>query len=412
MSRRWLGAFLALALGVGCTPSPPTSTSPPQLFGPPKLSPPLDPDRRARLTSAIALLGVERKLSDYVARNEVPGLAFAVVGQGGLLWTSALGVRNLETREPVTEDTVFRVGSITKLFTGLALLELRDQGRISFDVPLVSYVPELGQVTYPTHDSPLITLRHVVTHSSGLPRLGDVGSLGGIALDFAPGVDREYSNLAAAIAGLVIARAGGVPYGAYVERALLGPLGMTSSGFAPAAAWGNRIATGYRFAGAGWQPAEVTPPGPTDSVGHLYSTLHDLALFTAFELGAWPPRDDPETGPVQRSTVRESQLVAGQQPATPAGYGVFWHVFSDCVLSHGVSHDGRIDGFFATIILAPRQGLGVIALTNAREVPQPEGGAVDAGPDDDIGSLTSQVLHDLLIADAGDAGAPVAPCVR
>jgi len=327
----------------------------------------------------------------YFDEGNTPGLAVGVVSRGGLVWSRSFGVRDLATRAPVDEDTVFRVGSITKTFTGLAVLALRDQGKLALDAPAEQYLPELKGLVYPTDDSARITLRNLVTHTSGLsrdgalPRLREGGhnpteaellaSLEGQRLDFAPGSSSAYSNQAAALTGLVVAHASGVPYADFVATAILAPLGMTSTRYAIDPAWGARLATGYRDTPAAaerWTPAEITTPGPTQAGGHLWSTLRDLGRFVTFELGAWPPRSDADTGPVRRSTVRESQLLAGDQRPDVPLHGVFWFVSKGdgrgtAAPTYIVSHDGEIDGFHAVIVFAPTSGVGVVALANGRD---------------------------------------------
>src|SRR5262249_26511280 len=135
----------------------------------------------------------------------------------------------------------------TKTLTGMALLQLRDAGRLGFDDPVARYVPELRTARAPTADSGPIRVRNLVTHTSGLPRMGQLdfgawcevteGELRRAAanavLDFGPGTRAVYSNLAMAIAGLVIEEASGESYRSYMERHVLEPLGMTHTAWDP-----------------------------------------------------------------------------------------------------------------------------------------------------------------------------------
>ncbi len=381
MSRRAL-ALLSLSL-VACGGASATPIDPPQRFlslpAPPLASP-------SRESLAPATLELETLVSEYFAKAPSPGLAVGLVTHQGLVWSRSSGVTALAGGAPVTEDTVFRVGSITKTFTGVALLKLRDEGKLSFDAPAARYLPELGNLLYPTRDSPPFTLRNLMTHTSGLTRDADLSrvdagthaplegdllrTLDGQALEFSPGARTSYSNQAAALAGLVVARVAGEPYASYVGHAILAPLGMVSSGFAIDPSWASRVATGYRGASGAWTPAEITAPGPTRAAGQLWSSVRDLSRYVAFELDAWPPRDGPERLPLRRSSVRESQLGAGMQIAGLEQTGVFWQVRADCAASHIVFHNGTIDGFHSALLFDPARGLGVIALANARE---PEG---------------------------------------
>jgi CubicO group peptidase (beta-lactamase class C family) len=351
-----------------------------QRFLPAKASLPADPEVRARLLEKAPR--IEAVFGDAFRADAWPGLAVGLVSREGLVWAEGFGVADLETKEPVTQDTVFRVGSITKTVTGLALLALRDEGKLGLDEPVTRTLPEFSGLVYPTHDSPRVTIRHLVTQSSGLSRDGELpglragghvpntaellATLAGQRLEFAPGTSYAYSNQAAAFAGAIVERASGVSFTDFVERRILTPLGMTSSSFVPHPTWGKRLATGYLRTGEVWKKEELTPAGATAATGHLYTTVTDLARFVAFEIDAWPPRDEAETGPVRRSTVRESQLVAGMQPAKPSADGVYWVTESRADVGMVVSHSGTIDGFHAAACFAPQAGVGVIALSNLR----------------------------------------------
>ena len=105
-----------------------------------------------------------------MARQKIPGAVVGVVIDGELAYAKGFGVSNIDKKTKPDEDTVFRIGSISKSFTGLAALSLRDEGVIDFDDPLVKYVPEAAGLVYPTRDSAPITLRHLLMHTSGLPR--------------------------------------------------------------------------------------------------------------------------------------------------------------------------------------------------------------------------------------------------
>jgi CubicO group peptidase (beta-lactamase class C family) len=329
---------------------------------------------------------IEATFEEASRADQWPGLAIGIVSRDGLVRSRGFGVADLDSKVPVTEHTVFRIGSITKTLTGLALLELRDEGKLGLDDPVDKTLPEFARLVYPSRDSPKVTLRHLVTHSSGLsrdgalPKLREGGhvpvpaellaTLDGQRLEYAPGAGYEYSNQGAAFVGAVVERVSGTPFEAYVLRTLLGPLGMSESGFSPRAEWGARLATGYVRTGNAWKKEELTPKGATAATGHLYTTASDLARYVAFEIDAWPPRDDPERGPIRRSTVRESQLVAGMQPAKSSADAVFWVTESQADVGLVVSHSGTIDGFHAAVRFAPEAGVGVLALTNVRS---PEG---------------------------------------
>jgi len=188
-----------------------------------------------------------------------------------------------------------------------------------------------------------------------------LAALDGTALLFAPGTRSEYSNLGMAVAGLAAGRVAGQPYRDLVTERLLQPLGMTSSTWEPP---GEHLATGYVLQGDQLVTSHLWRMGAAEGMGGLYSDLTDMLRFAAWELSAWPPRDDPDPGPVRRSSVRESQLVAGGAPAGPRAFGVNWVVLDDETVGHLVFHTGSTDKYSTSIFLAPHHGVGVVVLCN------------------------------------------------
>lgn len=344
--------------------------------------PPVDPAVRARF--AAALPAAVQTFSDDLAARGIPDAALGVVYDGQLVYARGYGVRDTRVGDPVDASTIFRVGSITKVFTGAALLLLRDEGKLSLDDPAIKYLPELSQVVYPTNDSAPITLRHLVTHTSGLPRLGALAyndghelsqaevlaGLKGLRLESAPGTQASYSNLGMALVGIVIGRVAGEDYRAFVRERILTPLGMHESGFDPSELPPNKLALGWIHDGDRYEPAQkLWRLGAASAMGGLYSSVADLSRFMAFELSAWPPRDDPETGPIRRSTLRESQSIAGFSPAGSQGFGVNWIVMADGRAGRIAFHNGSTEAYCSSMWLLPERGLGVVTLAGSNDSP-------------------------------------------
>jgi CubicO group peptidase (beta-lactamase class C family) len=349
---------------------------------------------------------VESLFRERSEKSGPPGLAVGVVYDGRLVWSRGFGVRDLSSGDPVTADTVFRIGSVTKLFTGLALLQLRDAGKLRLDDPVVTYLPEIQGVVYPTTEHPPILIRHMVTHSTGLPRVGGMdytlakpltaeelfSSLRGLPLDFTPGSENRYSNLAMGLAGWVVTRASGKPYRDYVRERILEPLGMTETFFDESEVPLALLATGYDRVGTTFKAIDHQwHLGAVESAGGIYSSVRDLARFAALELSAWPPRDAPESTVLSRSSLRESQLAAGPQKPGMDGWGVNWGLHGDQPLGYRVWHTGGVAGYGAQIALVPDRNLGLITL--------------QAASDGDLGKAPSEALA--LLEAAIPARAPV-----
>ncbi|MDB4899073.1 MAG: putative family peptidase, partial [Gemmatimonadetes bacterium] len=126
-----------------------------------------DPRRRAMLASAIP--EIDRLMADFAERSHVPGIAYGIIVDGQVIHIGTAGLRDVAARSPVDSSTVFRIASMTKSFTALSILKLRDEGKLSLDDPAEKYVPELASLTDPTSDSPKITLRLLLSHSAGFP---------------------------------------------------------------------------------------------------------------------------------------------------------------------------------------------------------------------------------------------------
>ncbi len=177
-----------------------------------------DPDRARKLAAAFP--EVERLFTAWATQRHMPGAVVGVLIDGELAWVKTTGVRELDSRAPVTPDTVFRIASMTKSFTALSILKLRDEGKLSLDDPVARYVPAATDLPYPTKDSPALTIRHLLTHSEGFPEDNPWGDQqlarseetmnawirAGIPFSNAPGMAYEYSNFGFAILGQVVAK--------------------------------------------------------------------------------------------------------------------------------------------------------------------------------------------------------------
>src|SRR5215217_9502560 len=126
-----------------------------------------DPQRKQKLAAAFP--EIERLFKNYMERQQAPGAVLGVIVDGELVWVKAAGVREKTNDAPVTPETVFRIASMTKSFTAMAILKLRDEGKLSLEDPVSRYVPELANLPYPTSDSQVLTIRHLLTHSEGFP---------------------------------------------------------------------------------------------------------------------------------------------------------------------------------------------------------------------------------------------------
>ncbi len=339
---------------------------------------------------ASAFPEIDRVVTEFTKREHIPGAAWGVILDGKLLHVGTTGVRELAPKSPVTADTVFRIASMTKSFTAMAILKLRDEGRLSLDEPAERYVPELKGLTYPATDAPRITIRHLLSHATGFPEDNPWGDQQlaatedefsammrrGIPFSNPPGVAYEYSNYGFAILGRIVANVSKMPYRDYVTRHVLAPLGMTATTLEPASVPPNRLAHGYRWEDDQWKEEPQLPDGAFGAMGGMLTSLNDLARYVGAYVGAWPPRDGPETAPISRASLREMQQVwrpalatvtrmaSGAVQLNAGGYGYGLRVSQTCDFNHLVAHSGGLPGFGSQMRWLPEYGVGLIAMGN------------------------------------------------
>lgn len=360
-----------------------------------------DPARVEKLTAAAAALApaLDERLTDA----KVPGAAVGIVADGKLVWFHSVGVREVPGRAPIDQDTVFRIASMSKAFVSASVLRLRDEGKLSLDEPAEKYLPELRGLVYPTVDSPKLTVRHLLSHSAGLPEDNASADLRmpmldadfdkllarGLSFSTAPGTQFEYSNLGFALAGRLVTRVSGMRLQEYVTRNLLGPLGMTSTRWEAGSVPEDHKAHGYgrkgsampssglsRYEDDTFHEEPVLADGAWAPIGGLWTSSRDYARWVGFQLAAWPPRDDTDSGPMRRASLRETQEIQRARPvfaerdehgdldAIARGYGLGWGVRSTCDFESVVSHTGGLPGYGSYVLLLPAQGVGVFSMTN------------------------------------------------
>jgi len=370
---------LSAAMG-GATGALATSTvSPsrtPLVAGPPPASDATlavqhSPQVEAALAALAPRLDAERE------QRGVAGMSVGVVYDQTLIWSRGFGSSNVETQEPATPDTLYRVGSITKLFTDTMLMQLRDAGKLNLDDPVANYLPDFP-VSDP-YSSPGPTFRQLASHTSGLPREAPINywrtrefptepelleSLQHTELLSAPGTVYRYSNLGVAIEGMALERVAGEPYERYVEERILSPLGMTASGFELTDAVRARLASGT--------PAASTPEGAdrlpdfgalTPAAG-LYTSVDDIARFMALQF-----RDgNADTSPVLDGPSLQEMHSAASRGKAPGDFALGWEL-GNIGGSSTIGHPGVVYGFTTQITLAPAAKLGVAVFTNGRTDP-------------------------------------------
>jgi len=319
----------------------------------------------------------------------VPGISWAVIGPN-TEHIAGLGALVDDTDRASTGDGIFRVASMTKCFTAVAVLQLRDAGLVRLDDPVTTYLPAGQAISHITADAPPRTLRHLLTMTGGLATDDPWGdrqmpmpvetfdslvSGGGIGAMVGPGEVYEYSNTGYALLGRVISAVTGQEYADVVTERILVPLGMSDSGFYPDTVPEQRRARGHvRHEGVVREEPWVGY-GAYSAMAGLHTTARDLSRFVRWMLDADDARDG-EDGPVlsrasrremQRTMVQVQTRIAaydGRRDPASGGYGFGLAVWEDEHLGRMVGHSGGLPGFGSHMQWHPGTGLGVIAMGN------------------------------------------------
>ncbi|TAF49605.1 MAG: class A beta-lactamase-related serine hydrolase, partial [Sphingobacteriia bacterium] len=362
------------------------------LFGQAGPAPITAPTDREKILSVLPV--VETMLKQFATENHIPGYAFGLVYKGELLGKWASGYANLDTKTPASTTTMFRIASMSKSFTALAILRLRDEGKIKLDDPVATYVPALQNQGL-TADAAPITIRDLLTHSAGFPednpwgdrqledKAEDLLALlqSGVSFSTATGTAYEYSNLGYALLGLIIEKTTGLNYGEYIRTHVWKRLGMQ-------AAWEfslvpkNQLALGYRWEKNQWVQQPLLHDGIYGAMGGMITSVESFAPYMALHLGAWPPRDEAGSAYFNRSSIREMQQAwrfnnlnpsfkYGSGPTCPkvSAYGYGLRIDTDCQQRTFVGHSGGLPGFGSNWNILPAHGLGVVLLANATYAP-------------------------------------------
>jgi CubicO group peptidase (beta-lactamase class C family) len=324
----------------------------------------------------------------------VAGLAVGVVRGGSLAWFHACGLASIEAGPPVSVDTVFRIASVTKTMTAVAVMQLQEQGLVELDAPASEYLRAYRLVPARARFRPA-TLRHLLTHTAGVraartaadllrpvmgwgvpagrpvPPLGDYYA-GGLRIDVEPGSKWAYSNHGFATLGQIVEDVSGLPFGTYLAERVFAPLGMNSTSLARTERARSRLATGYQLRGRGLVPAtdlENVPAG----AGSVYSTTTDMARYAAALLGGGANGH----GSVLRPATLAGMFRPHYQP-DPRIPGMGLGFFRGQAGGHQIAgHEGIWAGFHTAMLLVPGEGIGVVVFTNTGPF-SPRGAALPA----------------------------------
>ena len=291
-------------------------------------------------------------------------MSIALVDDSGVVWAAGFGDQSPGV--PATAETVYRVGSVSKLFTDIAVMQLAERGEIDIDAAVRTYLPDFAP---DNRSGKPITLRQLMSHRSGLirePPAGNyfddagttlaatVASLNGTPLVYAPEARAKYSNAGIAVVGYALEVTQGEPFADYVKRAVIDPIGMTSSAFAPEDGIVDDLARAYMWGfDRGLFDAPTFELGMAPA-GSMYSTVLDLAQFMGVMF-----RPGDLLAPETLESMWQPQFA---EPGATTGYGLGFAVeerFGERWLGHG----GAIYGFSTQLAFLPGSRIGVVVVS-------------------------------------------------
>lgn len=311
-------------------------------------------------------------IPELLVRSPVPGVQIAVIDQGAVAWHGSYGFANLERSKPVTDRTLFNIGSVSKSVASWGVLALVDQrADLALDSPVQRYLTR-WHIPASEFDVSEVTVRRLLSHTSGLSVLPasesftypqaleailseSYGTFGRLRQVRKPGASFEYNNGNYVILELLIEEVTHLAFAEYMQRTVLGPLGMEASTYAPG---GDHLATPYD---ENKRPLPQEHADVGAASGGLYSTAKDLARFVAATM-LGPDGSQPGRGIVRPETV--ARMIAPAED-TQSRYGLGYKMFPVSETLTLIGHDGSNPGWKATFMAAPEKGVGIVVLTDS-----------------------------------------------
>ncbi|MEL7124288.1 MAG: serine hydrolase domain-containing protein [Bacteroidota bacterium] len=349
----------------------------------------LEEDKRVEKIKEIAP-EIHRLIEEHSKARHIPGIAYGVVVDDQLILSDATGVLDIDQKNPATTQSAFRIASMSKSFTAMAIIKLRDEGKLSLADPVEKYIPEMANLEYLTSDAPVIDIENLLTMTAGFPednpwgdrQLDETNEMlmdlmaGGVSFSNVASFGYEYSNTGYALLGNIISRVSGKPYQEYIRESIFQPLGMENTYWEYDNVPEGALAIGYRWEDDQWKLEPMLHDGSFGCMGGLITSIEDFSEYVSLHLSAWPPRSESDNGPIKRSSLREmhtsqfTRLYAnardwnGETCATMTGYGYGLRVSTNCKGINLVAHGGALPGFGSNYVFYPEYGVGLMAFGN------------------------------------------------
>jgi len=333
---------------------------------------------------------VDYQVNRLMKKYDLPSVVVALIDDQDVVYKQAYGLANLETKKPATLDTVYKLGSITKLFTGIEIMRMHEEGLVGLDTPIIEYLPDFSINSRLSSSEP-ITIRSILAHRSGLPRNGTLlswywearpnvlktvtDSLADAHQAFPVGYRYKYSNIGYDILGRIIEVIRGIeppapeaisgwPY--YMSDELLIPMGMKDTAFGSDSLLYGKAPTLNVAMGYYQEDGKNKPYNQFDIIelasGNMQSTMHDMIKFAQFLFSVGESGKDKI---ISRDTLWSMFEERYTKPRDPKTNGLTWFTDREQLGELLVFHSGTNQGFISMIALMPERKLGFIVFSNS-----------------------------------------------
>jgi CubicO group peptidase (beta-lactamase class C family)/D-alanyl-D-alanine dipeptidase len=319
-----------------------------------------------------AVESITRQIQAAVDAGKVPALSIALIIDQKVVWSAGFGIADPATETRADADTAYRVGSVSKLFTDVAAMQLVEQGKLDLDQPVSTYLPDFKPIN-PFDKS--ITLRQLMSHRSGLVRESPVGhyfdptspsieatvqSLNDTELVFEPESRTSYSNAAITVVGRVVEVVSGEPFAQYVSKHVIDPCGMTNASFVATPEIKAKLAQAIM-----WTYDDRTSPAPTFALGtlpagNLYASANDLSKFVLMLMAGGV---GPGGRVLKEETIKSMYIPQFQAAGARSGFGLGF-ALGDLDGELAVGHGGAVYGFSTQVQFLPEKKLGVVVMAS------------------------------------------------
>lgn len=332
-----------------------------------------------KLREAIYLL--ETWIQSVIDFDRIPGISIAVVHDQKIIYAKGFGYADIKKKIKATPNTIYRIASISKLFTAIAEMQLQELGKLSIEDPVSKYLPWFTPKLMSSEPQTL-TLKDLLRHSSGLPHEPDhtvwsdpdllfpsreelIDRVSNLRMSYITNTNFNYSNLGYSLLGEVVSIVSGMKYEDYITENILEPLGLeATTPYLPKESMKSKMAIGY-----GRWPRKGTREEVTNydwraitPAGGFASTVKDIAEFAKWQFRVLDGKDDFI---LSQETLKEMQTIQWSNPQWGFGFSI-WQIEDKCF----VGHQGGCPGYKSQIILCPEEKIAVVAMINASDAPQ------------------------------------------